>query len=68
MFRLIAALMIAAMPIISVSTGSDSSGFGSRDVDILDDWGCETATCGPPPPFADSSQFDGFASRTNEDG
>ena len=54
MFRLIATIAVAVMPIISVATDTGSSGFGSKDVDILDDYGCQTPTCDgggdtPPP-------------------
>ncbi len=60
MFRLIAAIVMIMLPIISVSNGNSDgqSPFGTRD--IGDEEGCYKgqAGCGPPPPFTTNTDFD----------
>lgn len=59
MFRLIAAIVMIMMPVISVSNGGSErqTPFGTRD--IGDEEGCYKGQegCGPPPPFT-TTDFD----------
>jgi hypothetical protein len=57
MFRLITAMAMILMPIISVSTGTGDSDSIIRTRDILDQKGCtRDGYCpgAPPPPFAET--------------
>ncbi|MDH3403055.1 MAG: hypothetical protein OES32_07855 [Acidobacteriota bacterium] len=60
MFRLIAAIVMIMMPVISVSNGGPErqDPFGTRD--LADEEGCYKGQpdCGPPPPFTTGTTID----------